>query len=211
MNLRSAFLLLLSLSSLTVACASEPEDTDTTAGAASAGSTRDDGKTDKPSGKTTACKSSDEHTQLANGDGGAPSTYVAQCASVTIDGKKCTLAPSDVGLDLGLDGHGWTVSATLEGCFGGAILNVSGVDDAPYPQTKVVPFLSEHGAWLATNEDSTPDAGTSVGAFASDPSGSLRVEQGPSAGSSVLVVRGTAKVVAANGKTSRSVTFDFGF
>jgi hypothetical protein len=212
---------------LTVACNSATdEETDSSLGAATAAKS-DAGKGAKSdAGKGDGGRSSDASTDSAssgckggthqysdNGDGGASGSMIALCASVSIDGKECVVDPTNVALDLGLDGHGWTVHANVDDCFGGAILTISGVDDAAYPQTNVRPFLSEASAWLATNDDSADDAGVGVGPFSSSPDGSSRVEQGPLATSGAVtvgVVRGTALVVATGGE-SRDVVFDFSF
>jgi hypothetical protein len=159
-----------------------------------------------------ACESG-VHTQELDGDGGAPGTIRAQCATVVIDGATCGIDPADVGLSLGLDGHGWRVNANVDDCFGGAILTISGVDDAAYPQTNVRPFLDETSAWLATNDDSIDDAGVGVGPFSSSPSGSSTIEEGPSASAGALTVgtvKGSANVVSTSG-VARNVTFDFSF
>lgn len=98
-------------------------------------------------------------------------------ATRTRAGVRATARELEVALSLGLDGRGWTVSVGSP-CFGGAALSISGVDDAPYPQTAVRPFLDETSAYLfLTNEDS--DSGVTSGRYVSNPSGSSTVEYGP--------------------------------
>src|SRR5262245_43649011 len=84
---------------------------------------RDDVNAEAPSAAPAACEPR-EHTQMLDGDGGTPSTIRAQCATVAIDGTACAADPANVGLDLGLDGHGWAVTANDLSCLGGALLIV---------------------------------------------------------------------------------------
>lgn len=164
---------------------------------------RDDLDSESPAAALT-CESRG-HTQRFDGDGGAPSTIHAQCASVVIDKTACTVNPADVGLSLGLDGHGWAVSASDLSCFGGASLIIQGVDDAPYPQTAVQPFLSEESVWLATRDDSDP--------YSSHPSGFSTIDDGPSKSDgarTIGAVKGSARVVSKSG-AARDVTFEFSF
>lgn len=153
------------------------------------------------------------HIYRADGDGGAPSTIEARCAAIVVEGTTCAVMPSDVGLSLGLDGHGWTVHASAP-CFGGAALTISGVDDAPYPQVAVQPFLKETSAWLfLTNEGS--DAGLENGSYVSNPSGASTLEIGPENKSGekvVTTIAGVAEVVSqADASQRRKVQFYFAF
>jgi len=175
-----------------------------------------EGSGDTPDGSQAAtapqCESV-QHTQELNGDGGVGSTVRAQCASLVIDGTSCNLDPKDVGLDFGLDGHGWAASADASACLGGLMLTIQGVDDAPYPQTAVVPFLSEQAAWLAVSADETDDAGVGDGVYSSSPLGSSTIEQGPvkeNGTRTLSVIKGSARVVSSTGR-ARNVQYYFAF
>jgi len=149
----------------------------------------------------------------SDGDGGAPGTIEARCAAIIVDGTTCAVDPSEVGLSLGLDGHGWMVHASSS-CFGGASLTIAGVDDAPYPQTAVQPFLGETSARLfLTNEGS--DASLQSGSYSSNPAGSSTIELGPGVEDGekvVTTIAGVAEVVSdASPETRRKVTFYFAF
>ncbi|MBX3206597.1 MAG: hypothetical protein KF764_16105 [Labilithrix sp.] len=178
--------------------------------ATSKGSTPSRAGDDDSAAAPPECEGGD-HVYSPNGDGGVAGTMRSRCASVTVDGTKCLLDEEGAGLDLGLAGHGWTVNAMMS-CFGGSILTLSGVDDAPYPQTAVRPFLSESSAWFAAGGEAS-DGGASDGTYSSDPSGSSTIERGPVATNgerTVGVIRGTARVVAENG-ASRDIEFYFAF
>ena len=152
------------------------------------------------------------HIYNLDGDGGAPSSIQARCAAILVDGTTCAVDPSEVALSLGLDGHGWSVHASSP-CFDGAALTISGVDDAPYPQTAVQPFLEETSAWLfLTNEGS--DASATSGSYSSKPAGSSTIELGPEvkAGEKVVTtIAGVAEVVSEASAARRKVQFYFAF
>lgn len=158
----------------------------------------------------TGCEAH-ELTQVLDGDGGVAATIQAQCATVTIDGAACPVDPADVGLDLGLDGHGWTVTINRLSCLGGAILTISGVDDAPYPQTAVEPFLSETSVWLAAGGDELDDAGAGEGVYSTKaPGGSSSITRGPvrSGGTrTISAVAGSAHATGAGGR-AHDIQFD---
>ena len=51
---------------------------------------------------------------------------------------------------MGLDTHGWQYAVTSDDC--GFILNVSGLDNAAYPQTALVTFDQTEAIQLFTND-----------------------------------------------------------
>jgi hypothetical protein len=98
-------------------------------------------------------------------------------------------------------------------CFGGAALSIAGVDDAPYPQTAVQPFLAETSAYLfLTNENS--DASVQSGSYSSNPAGASTIELGPEVQNDekvVTTIAGVAEVVSATNGAKRKVQFYFAF
>jgi hypothetical protein len=138
-------------------------------------------------------------------DGGC-TTVRPSCATVTLDGKACPVQRGvGTGLDMGLDGNGWTLEATSDAC--GIILDVSGLDDQSYPQSSPTAVLGESRIMLFTGE--AVDGGIS-GAYSSNaPSASVVVESGPVHGSS-RAIKGHAHVVREDGK-SHDVTYSLVF
>lgn len=129
-------------------------------------------------------------------------------ARVTLDGKACPIdiAYPSSALSLGLDGTGWT--ATFESPDCGFILNVSGIDNAPYPQTSLKDKLGISSVQLFTGEDpSGTDAGTD-GTYLNDPDGSVTITSGPNEGFAGTV-RGEAHV--RSGARAHDVTFEMVF
>lgn len=211
MSIASGRLLLATslLSILVFACAAPADD---------GGDEQTEGSAQTRSAKLSAaakdaagCEGAD-HIYNLDGDGGAPSSIQARCAAIVVDGTTCVVTPSDVALSLGLDGHGWMVQAGAS-CFGGASLTIAGVDDAPYPQTAVQPFLEETSARLFLTDEGS-DAGLENGSYSSRPAGSSTIELGPEAKDGekiVTTIAGVAEVVSeANGAT-RKVQFYFAF
>lgn len=200
------------LSLAVVACSFDEGDTE---GAPEGSTQAQSAKLSNAAKDAAGCKGKG-HIYRNDGDGGAPSTMEARCAAIIVDGTMCAVDPSEVALSLGLDGHGWAVQASSP-CFGGTLLTISGVDDAPYPQTAVQPFLEETSARLfLTNEGS--DASFESGSYSSNPAGSSTIELGPEAEDGekvVTTVAGVAEVVSEASYTRREyrrkVSFYFAF
>lgn len=215
-NTACRLLLTTSLLSLAVVACSSDEDGSTDTERAPEGSTQARSAKLSAAAKDAAGCEGTGHIYRNDGDGGAPSTIEARCAAIIVDGTTCAVDPSEVGLSLGLDGHGWTVHASSP-CFGGTSLTIAGVDDAPYPQTAVQPFLAETSARLfLTNEGS--DASVESGSYSSNPAGSSTIELGPEVEDGekvVTTVAGVAEVVSeassSRRENRRKVTFYFAF
>lgn len=138
-------------------------------------------------------------------DGGC-ATVQPSCATVTLDGKACpVLRGVGTGLDMGLDGNGWTLSTTSDAC--GMILDVSGLDDQSYPQSSPTAILGEGRIMLFTNE--AVDGGIGGTYSSNAPSASVVVTSGPVHGSA-RAIKGHAHVIREDGK-AHDVTYSLVF
>jgi hypothetical protein len=189
-----------------VACSAAPADGSASQDQmATAAASKDAQATGRAAGSSGSSSTSDAGAEPVGVDGGPGSITRPSSASVTVDGKRCTFTSSNVGLDMGLDGHGWTIHAmTGAGC-DGFILEVSGVDDVAYPQNGATTFLDQPTVSLFTDED-TNEGRT----YLSSPGGSAALTSGPKR-HVAATVNGTAHVVEENGAREHDVTFEFAF
>lgn len=137
-------------------------------------------------------------------DAGCDGVPYTRSVRVTLDGRTCTADAPGAGLSLGLDGNGWEVSVASADC--GIILNVSGLDDAAYPQTTASSFLGQSRIMLFTGESMDGIDGGISGLYESNAGGTVTVDRGPSHGMP-RSVSGHAHVLAPDGHAAHDIVF----
>ena len=146
------------------------------------------------------------HTELLDGDGGAPGDIQGQCGTVVVDGEPCVIDPNYFGLALGMiDTHGWSAYARTD-CLSSSYssyLTIQGVDNAPYPQTTLKGLVGGPSVTFTTG-DSFDTSG---------PNATSTIEIGPLASATERTsgkVKGSATLVSQSGEV-HEVTYDLSF